>query len=307
MGYNSQRVVVGMKKRSIGYSCFSIAIVAALVFHRPVKLRALYNPHRHPGGLSHFVSTHRGHAHNDYEHPRPLQDALDNHFRSVEADVWLVGGQIQVSHYGLFYSGSLKDLYLDPLQQKVNSLGSVQGDQKPFLLWLDIKDENPELPQKLQELLANYPMLTRYVAHQKTEGPVSIVLTGRGSAKRRYIEKFTTRFACRDNLRLTEGDPNFEEGWCWYSLHWPDYIAWDGNSQITEDQKLKLQSLVKLVHSKHRKVRFWDAPDNEAAWNATEVAGADLIHTDQLDAMRSFFEFRLPNSPSVFSIHPTTP
>ena len=40
----------------------------------------------------------RAHAHNDYEHTRPLQDALDHGFTSVEADVWLVDGELRVVH-----------------------------------------------------------------------------------------------------------------------------------------------------------------------------------------------------------------
>src|SRR5262245_58578952 len=34
----------------------------------------------------------QAHAHNDYEHPRPLFDALDQGFCSVEADIYLVDG-----------------------------------------------------------------------------------------------------------------------------------------------------------------------------------------------------------------------
>src|ERR1035438_747298 len=33
------------------------------------------------------------HAHNDYEHKRPLFDALDHGFCSVEADIYRVAGQ----------------------------------------------------------------------------------------------------------------------------------------------------------------------------------------------------------------------
>ena len=40
------------------------------------------------------------HAHNDYEHARPLLDALDAGFRSVEADVYYAGGKLAVSHDG---------------------------------------------------------------------------------------------------------------------------------------------------------------------------------------------------------------
>ena len=46
------------------------------------------------------------HAHNDYEHPRPLLDALDAKFESVEADVWLDGNDVGVSHNGAPYKGS---------------------------------------------------------------------------------------------------------------------------------------------------------------------------------------------------------
>jgi hypothetical protein len=40
----------------------------------------------------------RAHSHNDYEHARPLLDALDHGFGSVEADVWLVNGALLVAH-----------------------------------------------------------------------------------------------------------------------------------------------------------------------------------------------------------------
>src|SRR5512135_1483640 len=38
------------------------------------------------------------HAHNDYQHERPLLDALDRGFCSVEADVHLVNGELLVAH-----------------------------------------------------------------------------------------------------------------------------------------------------------------------------------------------------------------
>lgn len=39
----------------------------------------------------------RAHAHNDYEHARPLFDALERGFNSVEADVHLVDGRLLVA------------------------------------------------------------------------------------------------------------------------------------------------------------------------------------------------------------------
>lgn len=36
-------------------------------------------------------------SHNDYERPRPLFDALSLQFNCVEADLWLIDGELYVS------------------------------------------------------------------------------------------------------------------------------------------------------------------------------------------------------------------
>jgi len=41
---------------------------------------------------------HPAHAHNDYLHERPLLDALDHQFRSIEADVFARGDSLYVAH-----------------------------------------------------------------------------------------------------------------------------------------------------------------------------------------------------------------
>src|ERR1700736_6125439 len=44
------------------------------------------------------VPLRHAHAHNDYEHPRPLFDALAHGFCSVEADIYLRSNQLLVGH-----------------------------------------------------------------------------------------------------------------------------------------------------------------------------------------------------------------
>src|SRR5437764_5868671 len=65
----------------------------------------------------------RAHAHNDYEHKRPLFDALDCGFCSVEADVWLVKGQLLVAHTPVQWdtTRTLEKLYLDPLRERAKA------------------------------------------------------------------------------------------------------------------------------------------------------------------------------------------
>jgi len=67
-----------------------------------------------------------GFAHNDYEHTRPLLDALALGFCAVEADVFLTNGLMLVGHdpRDLTPTRSLTNLYLDPLQ---NGFGETKG------------------------------------------------------------------------------------------------------------------------------------------------------------------------------------
>ena len=56
----------------------------------------------------------RAHAHNDYEHARPLLDALAFGFCSVDADIWLVGGELPVGSTLITLDGDYAELRLQP-------------------------------------------------------------------------------------------------------------------------------------------------------------------------------------------------
>lgn len=65
----------------------------------------------------HAQPLERAHAHNDYEHERPLLDALDQGFTSVEADVWLVEGGLHIGHDAPDMDRTLANTYLEPLRE----------------------------------------------------------------------------------------------------------------------------------------------------------------------------------------------
>src|SRR5579871_6562583 len=86
----------------------------------------------------------RVHAHNDYEHRRPLFDALDHGFCSVEADIYLVEGALLVGHdrKDLRPERTLEKLYLDPLRERVRANGGrVYPAGPPVWLLIDVKTE----------------------------------------------------------------------------------------------------------------------------------------------------------------------
>ncbi|GAA2887392.1 hypothetical protein GCM10020220_092030 [Nonomuraea rubra] len=87
----------------------------------------------------------RAHAHNDYEHERPLLDALDHGFTSVEADIYLVDGELRVGHdpEDLRPGRTLQSLYLDPLAQRVRHGSVYPRSRQQLQLLVDIKNKQP--------------------------------------------------------------------------------------------------------------------------------------------------------------------
>jgi hypothetical protein len=60
-------------------------------------------------------------SHNDYRRKRPLQDALTNGFRYVEADIYLRKGKLIVAHIlpCIKKNRTLESMYLQPLMEYV--------------------------------------------------------------------------------------------------------------------------------------------------------------------------------------------
>jgi glycerophosphoryl diester phosphodiesterase len=235
------------------------------------------------------------HSHNDYEKSNPLLDALKQRFDSVEADIWLSGGKLMVSHLGFSYRGSLEELYFKPLRRAVElGKGSVNGDGKPFYLWLDIKDGDPKLLDVLQRLLEEYGGASGFLtafgsqAGERKERAVTVVLTGREDAKRTYVERHPLRYACRDSNQFKINDPDADDRWQWYSLDWAEHFKWNGMAPFPAHQLESLKTLVGWIHDHGRKVRFWNTPETEGFWKAAMAARVDAIGTDHLESLSRF-------------------
>ena len=106
----------------------------------------------------------RAHDHNDYEHTAPLYDALGHGFKSVEADIWLVDGELIIAHdpedvpQAVREGRTLESLYLQPLQEIVEQNGGsvYPGDPDYFTLLIDIKSDAVPAYLALHEELEDY-------------------------------------------------------------------------------------------------------------------------------------------------------
>ncbi|AZM51682.1 hypothetical protein DMA15_03035 [Streptomyces sp. WAC 01529] len=242
------------------------------------------------------------HAHNDYEHPRPLLDALAHRFHSVEADIFLVDGQLLVAHdpVDLDPSRTLESLYLDPLAARVRAHhGSVYRGyhRTPFQLLIDIKTEGAATYAALHRHLRPYRHLFTTYAHGKVRrSAVTAVVSGHRAA-RAPMEAQKVRHAFYDG-RLTDLGTAAPASFIpLISDSWSLNFSWQGTGPIPAAERAKLRGIVSSAHKRGQRVRFWATPDlpgpqRDAVWGELLAAGVDHLNTDDLAGLEAFLDPR---------------
>lgn len=241
----------------------------------------------------------QAHAHNDYLHDRPLLDALDHGFCSVEADIFLIDGELLVAHSRseLSPDRTLRGLYLDPLRQRIQqNAGSVHGDGHPFTLLIDLKSQGDSTYRALHQLLAEYKdIFSSVTAGKTTENAVTAIVSGNRPME--AIAADSPRYVGIDG-RLSDLDSDQSANLMpLISDRWGAHFQWRGKGEMSDADREKLASVVAAAHRKHRKIRFWAIPDNETGWAAMQAAGVDMINTDNLPGLSQFLRSTQDRSP----------
>ncbi len=233
----------------------------------------------------------KAHAHNDYEHKRPLLDALEHGFCGVEADIYLVDGELLVGHdrKDLKPGRTLRKLYLDPLRKRVKAnKGQIYGGIKTeFTLLIDIKSDGKQTYHALSKVLSEYKeILTGTQDGVTTKRAVTVIISG-NRAKEKIVD---------DNPRYAGIDGRLEDLESGLNKHllplisdnWSKHFKWKGEGEMPAEERQKLQAIVKQAHAVGRSVRFWATPEKVAVWRELQAAGVDLINTDDLPGLRRF-------------------
>jgi hypothetical protein len=233
--------------------------------------------------LTQFLSSAQPfiHAHNDYQKPEPLTNALHHKVFSIEADIYLSGNRLLVAHEKkeLATAKTLDSLYLLPIIKLFRQhKGTISEDSSyaPVLM-IDIKDNGEAVIAELIKLLAPY----RSVFDRSINAmAVQIVISG----DRGVSSKWTSY----PSYLFFDGRPN--EVYDSATLQRVAFISdswWNYVSQ--QDSISRIEQLVKKVHGMGKLLRLWASPDNPDSWKLQQQLGIDIINTDKVAECGDYF------------------
>jgi hypothetical protein len=239
----------------------------------------------------------QAYAHNDYLHERPLLDALELGFTSVEADVWLVDGELLVARDPAAGPaiGTLARCYLEPLVERVRRHGgTVHPQPGGFQLTVDIRSDLTETYHRLEQELDRFAAhLTEFTAAGLSAGPITVVATVKEG---NLIAELMARRPVR-HLGYDARPPEIGAVPRWLapmiSDYWFRQFDWDGAGPMPAAERAKLREFAATARRDGQQLRFWGTPDEpsarrDALWAELLAAGIGFISTDDLPGLAAF-------------------
>jgi len=245
------------------------------------------------------------HSHNDYHQSRPLFDALEQGFSSVEADVFLIGDSLFVAHdrNEIATGRTLRSLYLEPLKKRVQqNNGSVYGKGEELILFVDIKEDSLETYKKLHQVLSDYTdIISSFRKDTYSKKAIRVIVSGNRPVA--YMKNQELRYAGFDG-RLTDIDSGLSPDLMpMVSDDWNKYFTWRGIGEMPDDEKRKLESFSQKAKANGYLLRFWALPTQPVpekdCWYQLIKSGVPVIGSDDLKGLKKYvgsisevFEFK---------------
>lgn len=281
--------------------------VDGLITNRPEVLRDLMSErglrlprtYRSPyAGIVRPIA--QAHAHNDYEHDRPLLDALAQGFTSVEADVWLEDGELLVAHdrAEVVPGRTLESLYLDPLERRVRRNGGsvYPGWRDSLQLLVDIKsDAQPTYAAIHEELREHREIMTRFAPSVRRRAVEAVVS---GNRPLETMLDQPVRWAGYDGRLSDLGSGLPATVMPLVSDNWTKHFTWTGTGPFLPAEHQKLLDLVAEAHAAGYRLRFWATPDlrgegRTSLWSVLADTGVDHLNTDDLSGLAQLLTVRI--------------
>ena len=229
-------------------------------------------------------------SHNDYWRDHPLQDALSFRFNCVEADLWLIDGELYVSHDRPEPDPAItfKNLYLKPLIDRLQAYeGKIYPESdRPFLLMVDCKTDGEKIYEVLKEQMNPYQKYFCSVENgEYTESAILFFLSGERPMK--SLPKENTRFTFLDGRISDLGKDIPATLMPIVSDNYSKYFSWKGEGEMPVEELQKMREIIQKVHAEGKLFRWWGAPDTEFFKRLFIKEGIDLVGADDLQGLNN--------------------
>jgi hypothetical protein len=229
-------------------------------------------------------TTAQAHSHNDYERKKAFQDAYEQQFGSIEADLFLVNDTLFVAHTikDIRSKRTFSSLYMQPILKQIEKNGGNIYPQEDVALQLliDLKTAaEPTLAALVKELEPHRQFLG-------PKGTVRIVVSG-NVPEPALFEKYPDYifFDGRPEITYTPGQL---ERVGLISQAFDKYSGWNGEGPLPEKDKKRIVKVLEQTHSLGKKMRIWATPDNINSWKIMMALGVDYLNTDKVKEMGDY-------------------
>jgi alkaline phosphatase len=222
----------------------------------------------------------KGHAHNDYVHTTPFFEAYNLGFGSIEADVFLLNNELYVAHDSteINKERTLNALYITPILKEIAKNGGKI--KQPLQLLIDLKTTGNTMQVLEKQLLIHKRIFEN--------SNISFVISGEMPAPR--------HFSKYDKLLQFDGRVNTHynkqqlKRVAMFSHNFSDIEKWKGQVPLASNKMDEIAVIIKKVHQKKKKLRFWATPDTKLGWNTLINLTVDYIGTDNLSALAHYLK-----------------
>lgn len=220
------------------------------------------------------------HAHNDYEHNIPFEQAYSLGLGSIEADVLLIRDTLFVAHSEKQINRSVlfASAYLKKLADSITgNQGYAYSDHSRVLqLLIDIKTDSLKTLEAVIHTLDQYPNIVK-------NPTIRLVITGNQPPPEsfsRYPAFLYFDGKLHDKKHLQELN-RIEL----FSANFAKYSKWKGIGDIPLADIAVIKKDIAAAHALHKPFRFWGVPDNRLTWQKMMELGVDYINTDHISTV----------------------
>ena len=231
------------------------------------------------------------HSHNDYQHPIPLWDALEQGCASIEIDVFAHKGALKVAHInvGLNFKKNLSESYLQDLQKILEDKGHIYPNHS-LVLMIDFKSNAEYSLQLLREVIAPIKSYCTYYHNGRIyEGPIQFVISGSGiqypeiaATDSIYFFKDGSVHNCEENIPASLVPRG--------SASYGSQFKWKGKKEMPENELNKLRAMIAEAQKCNKKLRFYAMPAKEKIWRTFLDEGVYWINIDNPKKFKRFYQ-----------------